>query len=53
MRDSWMLATPRRQRRAIYTRKSSAEGLDMEFTSPDAQRKACEALVTSQKAEGW
>ncbi len=38
---------------AIYTRKSSEEGLDMEFNSLDAQREACEAYVTSQKREGW
>src|SRR5690554_3770749 len=44
---------PRRQRCAIYTRKSSEEGLDMEFNSLDAQREACEAFVTIQKAEGW
>jgi DNA invertase Pin-like site-specific DNA recombinase len=44
---------PRRLRCAIYTRKSSEEGLDMEFNSLDAQRDACEAYVTSQKAEGW
>src|SRR5690554_2041394 len=44
---------PRRQRCAIYTRKSSEEGLDMEFNSLGAQREACEAFVTSQKAEGW
>ncbi len=44
---------PRRQRCAIYTRKSSEEGLDMEFNSLDAQREACEAYVASQKAEGW
>jgi len=44
---------PRRLRCAIYTRKSSEEGLDMEFNSLDAQREACEAFVTSQKAEGW
>ncbi|ABA05211.1 resolvase [Nitrobacter winogradskyi Nb-255] len=43
----------RRQRCAIYTRKSSEEGLDMEFNSLDAQREACESFVTSQKAEGW
>ena len=43
----------RRQRCAIYIRKSSEEGLDMEFNSLDAQREACEAFVTSQKAEGW
>ena len=38
---------------AIYTRKSSEEGLDQEFNSLDAQRESCEAFVTSQKAEGW
>jgi len=43
----------RRIRCAVYTRKSSEEGLDMEFNSLDAQRDACEAFVTSQKAEGW
>ena len=44
---------PRRLRCAIYTRKSSEEGLDMEFNSLDAQREACEAYVASQRAEGW
>src|SRR5690606_5537703 len=43
----------RRLRCAIYTRKSSEVGLDMEFNSLDAQRESCEAFVTSQKAEGW
>lgn len=38
---------------AVYTRKSSEEGLDMEFNSLDAQREACEAFVASQKALGW
>src|ERR1044072_958410 len=38
---------------AIYTRKSSEEGLDQEFNSLDAQREACEAYIVSQKAEGW
>src|SRR4029077_17897675 len=38
---------------AVYTRKSSEEGLDMEFNSLDAQREACESYVASQKAEGW
>ncbi|MFG1223506.1 recombinase family protein [Xanthobacter wiegelii] len=38
---------------AIYTRKSSEEGLEQSFNSLDAQREACEAYVTSQKAEGW
>lgn len=38
---------------AVYTRKSSEEGLDMAFNSLDAQYKACCAYVTSQKQEGW
>ena len=38
---------------AVYTRKSSEEGLEMEFNSLDAQREACEAYVSSQRAEGW
>ena len=42
-----------RRRCAIYTRKSTDEGLDMEFNSLDAQREACSAYITSQKAEGW
>jgi DNA invertase Pin-like site-specific DNA recombinase len=43
----------RKLRCAIYTRKSSEEGLEMEFNSLDAQRESCEAYITSQKAEGW
>ena len=38
---------------AIYTRKSTEEGLDMDFNSLDAQREACEAYIKSQKSEGW
>jgi DNA invertase Pin-like site-specific DNA recombinase len=38
---------------AIYTRKSTEEGLDMEFNSLDAQREACSAYIASQRAEGW
>ena len=38
---------------AIYTRKSSEEGLDQEYNSLDAQRDAAEAFIISQKAEGW
>ena len=38
---------------AIYTRKSSGEGLDQEFNSLHAQREACEAFIASQKHEGW
>jgi len=43
----------RRVRCAIYTRKSSEEGLDQDFNSLDAQREACEAYIASQKHEGW
>ncbi|NDV88225.1 recombinase family protein [Aurantimonas aggregata] len=42
-----------KKRCAVYTRKSSEEGLDMAFNSLDAQREACEAYIASQKAEGW
>src|SRR5213075_1479490 len=38
---------------AVYTRKSSEEGLEQEFNSLDAQREACEAYIASQKPEGW
>lgn len=38
---------------AIYTRKSSEEGLEQEFNSLHAQREACEAYVLSQRHEGW
>jgi len=43
----------RKLRCAVYTRKSTEEGLDMEFNSLDARRDACETYVASQKAEGW
>jgi site-specific DNA recombinase len=43
----------RATRCAIYTRKSTEEGLDQEFNSLDAQREACAAYVLSQKQEGW
>ncbi len=38
---------------AIYTRKSSEEGLDLEFNSLDAQRESAEAFIASQQHEGW
>src|SRR5260370_27662611 len=38
---------------AIYTRKSSEEGLEQEFNSLHAQREACEAFIRSQRHEGW
>jgi DNA invertase Pin-like site-specific DNA recombinase len=42
-----------RRRCAIYTRKSSEEGLEQEFNSLAAQREACEAFIRSQQHEGW
>ena len=44
---------PSRLRCAIYTRKSTEEGLDQEFNSLDSQREAAEALIQSQRREGW
>jgi DNA invertase Pin-like site-specific DNA recombinase len=46
-------STVTRKRCAVYTRKSTEEGLDREFNTLDAQREACEAYVASQRAEGW
>ena len=43
----------RKHRCAIYTRKSSEEGLEQEFNSLHAQREACESYVASQRSEGW
>jgi len=43
----------RKVRCAVYTRKSSEEGLDMEFNSLDAQREAGSAYIASQRSEGW
>jgi DNA invertase Pin-like site-specific DNA recombinase len=42
-----------RKRCAVYTRKSTEEGLDRAFNTLDAQREACEAFIASQRAEGW
>jgi site-specific DNA recombinase len=44
---------PKMVRCAIYTRKSTDEGLDMDFNSLDAQREAAEAFISSQRHEGW
>ena len=41
------------QRCAIYTRKSTLEGLEQDFNSLDAQRVSCEAYIQSQTHEGW
>ena len=43
----------RKLRCAVYTRKSTEEGLEQEFNSLHAQREACEAYVASQRSEGW
>jgi len=49
-----MNSEPRKVTRcAIYTRKSSEEGLEQSFNSLDAQREACEAFIASQRHEGW
>jgi DNA invertase Pin-like site-specific DNA recombinase len=45
--------TVRKRRCAVYTRKSSEEGLEQEFNSLDAQREACESYIASQRSEGW
>src|SRR5882724_5539354 len=45
--------TAARLRCAIYTRKSTEEGLEQEFNSLDAQREAAEAFIKSQRREGW
>ena len=44
---------PKTFRCAIYTRKSSEEGLEQDFNSLHAQREACEAFIRSQQGEGW
>ena len=47
------MSTQPRRRCAIYTRKSTEEGLDQAFNTLDAQREACEAYILSQAGEGW
>jgi site-specific DNA recombinase len=42
-----------KRRCAIYTRKSSEEGLEQDFNSLQAQREACESYIKSQQGEGW
>ncbi|WP_027285930.1 recombinase family protein [Rubritepida flocculans] len=51
--DEAMPASVKKLRCAVYTRKSTDEGLDKEFNTLDAQREACEAYIASQRAEGW
>ena len=48
-----MTTMPKPVRCAIYTRKSTEDGLEQEFNSLDAQREACEAYILSQRHEGW
>ena len=48
-----MTATAVVRRCAVYTRKSSEEGLEQDFNSLHAQREACEAFIRSQHGEGW
>ena len=48
-----MASEPRTLRCAIYTRKSTEHGLELEFNSLDAQRDACEAYIKSQSSLGW
>src|SRR5258708_2638459 len=48
-----MTGEPKRLRCAIYTRKSTEHGLELEFNSLDAQRDACEAYIKSQASQGW
>jgi site-specific DNA recombinase len=52
-KQSATVSPPQKLRCAVYTRKSSEEGLDMEFNSLEAQRESCEAYVASQRPEGW
>ena len=55
MRSSGGAGSRRKEgvRCAIYTHKSSEEGLEQEFNSLQAQREACEAFIASQRREGW
>src|SRR5450756_91392 len=46
-------STPRAVRCAIYTRKSTEEGLSQEFNSLDAQRECAQAYILSQRQQGW
>ncbi|WP_368045399.1 recombinase family protein [Pseudoroseomonas cervicalis] len=52
-RETDLPATTLKRRCAVYTRKSTEEGLEKEFNSLDAQRDACEAYIASQRGEGW
>ena len=51
--DGAMPPSVKKLRCAVYTRKSTDEGLDKEFNTLEAQRDASEAYIASQRAEGW
>jgi site-specific DNA recombinase len=53
MNEAKTRKTEKLMRCAIYTRKSTEHGLDLEFNSLDAQREACEAYIKSQASERW
>src|ERR1700719_5245217 len=53
IRQRPMAAEPKLLRCAIYTRKSTEHGLELEFNSLDAQRDACGAYIKSQASQGW
>ena len=53
MNEASRIRRGRALRCAVYTRKSSEEGLEQEFNSLHAQREACEAYIKSQRHEGW
>ncbi|GAG36743.1 unnamed protein product, partial [marine sediment metagenome] len=53
MRKNPKRTEPPAVRCAIYTRKSTSEGLDQDFNSLDAQREAAEAYIASQQGAGW
>src|ERR1700724_389073 len=53
MNEASAIRRGRALRCAVYTRKSSEEGLEQEFNSLHAQREACEAYISSQRHEGW
>ena len=52
-RTNQAAARPQTKRCAVYTRKSTEEGLEQEFNTLDAQRECAEAYIKSQAAEGW
>jgi site-specific DNA recombinase len=53
MAEPTLRRSAKKVRCAIYTRKSTDEGLEQAFNSLDAQREACAAFIQSQRHEGW